>query len=1238
MIRMKILGMGAAVAATLAWLTPGWAQVAVVMQPTPATVDVAGTTTVSIVAQQVQGLGGFQLDLSFDPAVIQIAGPVALNSSFTIPFPAPTNVPDNTTGKATLAGAGFSQLSGDVVLATLTITGKANGSSALTLSQVVLGDPTGQEIPSQPTNGLVTVGTAPPPTFTLTVVKGGAGSGTVTSSPTGIDCGPTCNATFNAGTQVTLTATPDAATSTFTGWSGACTSSPCVVTMDAAKSVTATFSRIQYTLSVTKAGTGGGTVTSSPAGIDCGPTCSAAFDATTVVRLTPTPDATSTFSGWSGACENIAGFCDVVADAAKSVTASFTRIQYSLTVTKAGTGGGTVTSNPTGIDCGPTCSAAFDVTTQVTLTPSPDATSNFAGWSGACTITPCVITMNGVKAATATFTHRNAAPIANNQNVTTDEDAEVLIILTATDAENDPLTYSIVTGPTHGGLSGTPPNVTYTPAANYHGTDRFTFRANDGQVDSNTATIAVTIASVNDPPIANAGPDQTKQVTNTVQLTGSGSSDVDGDSLTFQWSFDSLPAGSGAILSNPTAVNPTFVIDRPGSYIVKLIVNDGTVNSEPDTVTITTTNSPPVANASPDQTVNQGDTIHLDGSGSHDVDGDALTFHWSLSSVPQGSTATLSDTSAMNPTFVADKAGAYIARLVVNDGSADSAPDEVRIATGNTAPVADCRATQSVHIGDTVQLDGSHSSDADGNQLTFHWSLTVRPSSSAAILSDASAVSPTFVADKTGTYVAQLMVNDGTVDSTPCTVNITMENTAPVANAGPDQTVNVTANVQIDGSGSHDADGDTLTYHWSLTVKPTGSAAVLSDSQAVKPLFVVDKPGTYIAQLIVNDGRVDSAPDTVSITTVNSAPVANAGPDQTVHAGTTVQLDSSGSHDVDGDALTYQWSFTARPTGSAAVLSDPTATSPSFVADQAGTYVAQLIVNDGIVNSAPDTVTITVTNTAPVANAGPDVTVTLGQTATLDGSGSTDPDSGPSPLTYLWHITSKPSGSVRTDADLVGANTALVSFVPDVGGAYGLSLTVSDGLASATDQATVVVQGDQDGDGIPDGTDNCPTVSNPDQTDTDNNGTGDACQVQQRQIDVALTKLKAPDTVKACDKPKEIEVVVKNVGETFVKHATVTLYKDGRVAKVWKNVNLRAHPKIHWKHAGKKGEVTLEYVYVPSERDAGKTVTWTAKVVAEGDQNPTNDTAGPVSTVVKKCKDGKKDKDDDDHKDDKGKR
>jgi hypothetical protein len=162
----------------------------------------------------------------------------------------------------------------------------------------------------------------------LAVNKNGTGTGSVASSPAGIDCGLTCTKSFSKNTVVTLTPTASAG-STFTGWSGDCSGTgACTVTMDQAHSVTATFDAVpvvpppSFTLTVGKNGTGSGTVTSSPGAINCGATCSQSYTQGTVVTLTPTPSAGSTFAGWSGDCTGT-GACTVTMSQARSVTATF---------------------------------------------------------------------------------------------------------------------------------------------------------------------------------------------------------------------------------------------------------------------------------------------------------------------------------------------------------------------------------------------------------------------------------------------------------------------------------------------------------------------------------------------------------------------------------------------------------------------------------------------------------------------------------------------------------------------------------------------------------------------------------------------------------------------------------------------------------------------------------------------------------------------------------------------------
>jgi len=603
-------------------------------------------------------------------------------------------------------------------------------------------------------------------------------------------------------------------------------------------------------------------------------------------------------------------------------------------------------------------------------------------------------------------------------------------------------------------------------------------------------TIEAIFVLDNQPPVSRVGADQAVAVTATVQLDGSGSSDIDGDTLSNAWSIISRPGGSNASLSNAAAVNPSFVADAAGNYVVQLIVNDGTVNSHADTVTISTQNSAPLADAGADQTRHVTDTVQLDGSGSSDMDGNSLSYTWSFASRPDGSNAALSDARAVKPTFDIDVAGTYTVQLIVNDGTVNSVPDTVAISTENSAPVADAAADQAVRINDKVQLDGSGSSDVDGDILTYLWSFVAKPAGSNAALSDTNVVNPAFDVDIAGTYALQLIVNDGSVNSAPDTVTISTENAAPVSNAGADQAVMINDTVQLDGSGSGDADGDSLTFAWSFASRPIGSKTALSDTNVEQPSFVVDVTGTYTLQLIVNDGSVNSTPDTVTISTDNSAPVSDAGTDQVVRINDMVQLDGDGSSDADGDTLTFKWSVISKPGGSNASLSSTIDRNPTFSIDAAGTYTMQLIVYDGTDYSAPDTVTIVTENAAPVSNAGNDQTVDEGDTVTLSGLASTDPDDNIAG--YSWEQTGGVSVAL---SNFNSAETTFIAPVPATDSeTLTFQLTIQDGEGLLdVDTCNILInrttEVDSDGDGVPDNQDAFPT--DPDESlDTDGDGEG----------------------------------------------------------------------------------------------------------------------------------------------------
>jgi uncharacterized delta-60 repeat protein len=251
---------------------------------------------------------------------------------------------------------------------------------------------------------------------TLAVTKTGDGSGTVTSTPSGIDCGTTCTGSFAA---VPVELTPTAASgSIFAGWSGDCAGiGACNLQLTDDRSVTARFELLpDRNLTVTKAGTGAGTVASTPAGIDCGANCTHAFTHGTTVVLLASPGPGSSFAGWSGDCAG-EGTCTLQLTSDRNVTATF-ESDKTITVSKSGSGAGTVNSSPAGIDCGTTCTHAFRHGTTVVLAARSVRGTRFAAWSGDCTGTgTCRVQLTENRNVTAVFDPLCVVPRLKGKNL-----------------------------------------------------------------------------------------------------------------------------------------------------------------------------------------------------------------------------------------------------------------------------------------------------------------------------------------------------------------------------------------------------------------------------------------------------------------------------------------------------------------------------------------------------------------------------------------------------------------------------------------------------------------------------------------------------------------------------------------------------------------------------------------------------------------------------------------------------
>ena len=385
-------------------------------------------------------------------------------------------------------------------------------------------------------------------------------------------------------------------------------------------------------------------------------------------------------------------------------------------------------------------------------------------------------------------------------------------------------------------------------------------------------------APVNDPPVANAGANQTVNEGSTVALDGSGSSDPDDGIASYAWE---QTVGPAVILSNSAATKPTFTAPNfesgANTLTFRLTVTDNGSQSTADTVTITVAdvNQPPVADAGNDQTILQvGQTVTLDGSNSSDADDGIVSYFWQQIAGP---TINLSDNSAVQPTFSSPNvaAGGESLRfsLTVTDASGDQSMDTciVVVTLDNIPPSADAGVDQTIHEGNPVTLDGSNSSDPDGNIAAYYWEQT---GGISVTLSNSTTVQPTFTSPNVGiqgdtlTFNLTVTDNQGLQNSDEVIVNISWQNEPPTADAGSDQTVTEGDTVMLDASNSSDHDGTIAGCRWTQT--GAGPTITLKDPTAARQEFMAPPAGLsgeiLTFELTVEDAQGLQSTDAVTIT------------------------------------------------------------------------------------------------------------------------------------------------------------------------------------------------------------------------------------------------------------------------------------------------------------------------------------------------------------------------------------
>ncbi len=359
---------------------------------------------------------------------------------------------------------------------------------------------------------------------------------------------------------------------------------------------------------------------------------------------------------------------------------------------------------------------------------------------------------------------------------------------------------------------------------------------------------------------------------------------------------------------------------------------------------------------------------------------------------------------------------------------------------GNSAPVAMAEAAKDVASGAVVTLDGSTSTDANGDTLSYIWTLTTRPAGSAATLTGADTARPSFTADVDGAYEITLIVNDGKVNSTATVVTVTasVPNGVPLANAGLVQNVPTGVQVILDGSASSDADGEALSFTWTLTSTPTGSTAALIRADTARPTFTADVAGTYVAKLTVSDGKASSTPSETTVTASTPSAADFTFTPSGATAPVTIRFTPTPAANMVVER--YEWDFDGNGTID---VTDTVGRNQSRTFSTPGTFAVSLKTTDSSGRTETQVRNIVIGNAPPV------VTV------------SAIPTNGSAPLSVDFRATATDSNGVASfEWDFNGDGTydrtingtsGNTTFVYTTIGNFQPRLRVTDTLGAATE-------------------------------------------------------------------------------------------------------------------------------------------------------------------------------------------
>ena len=522
----------------------------------------------------------------------------------------------------------------------------------------------------------------------------------------------------------------------------------------------------------------------------------------------------------------------------------------------------------------------------------------------------------------------------------------------------------------------------------------------------------------NEPPVSDAGDPYSGTVNQPVQFDGSGSSDPDGNIVSYEWDFGDGHTGTGSM--------PEHTFTKADTFIVSLTVtdNDGAFTKQMTMATIVPANQPPIADAGGPYNGTVNEPVQFDGSGSGDFDGSIISYTWDFGDNSNG--------TGPKPTHTYTTDGDFTITLVVTDDAGETGTymTTATIGLGNQAPVATANGPYSGLVNEEVLFDGSGSSDPDGSIVSYAWDFGDG--------STGKGIAPIHMYSAKGTYNVILTVTDntGAIDSATATVTISVGNQLPNANANGPYDGIVNKEMLFDASGSSDPDGTIVSYNWDFGDGSTDTGE--------SPTHTFTKDGTYEITLTVTDDVGETATDMTTATigpVVNQWPIAEAGGPYSGTVNEPTQFNGSASGDPDGSIISYDWDFGDGNTGKGI--------TPTHSYIVSGTYDVTLTVTDdtGATDSVTTKAAIGIGNQAPIADANNPYSGTVGVPLQFNGSYSTDDGTI---VAYDWDF-----GDGHTGTGVKPTHTYTAP------GTYHVTLTVTDDMGvtdSTTRTATIIEQ------------------------------------------------------------------------------------------------------------------------------------------------------------------------------------